>query len=189
MLKHLSCLCLLLAACGNRATPFPDGARDAPPPRDSVGLEGSVVDGPAPLDQAPRDHAVNPNLYAALFVDKLWADCMPAVPPDPVSLTGHAEFLNSGGATLGPIQLGQARLVDLAGNQLGTFEVKPIAPLTLKPGEGGSPAVEKVAGSFKPAGACQYCGKPARVELGYSGAGIPAGARMVSSQVALSCAY
>jgi len=72
---------------------------------------------------------------------------------------------------------------------LFTFDVKPIASFVIKPGEGLSPQVEKVADSLKPVGACSLCGTSIRVTLGYAGAGVPAGATITSADVALSCAY
>jgi hypothetical protein len=116
---------------------------------------------------------------------------MPAVPPDPVQLKGHLELLNNGATAVGPIQLTQGRIVWLTGGVAATFGVKPIAAYVIKPGEGLSPSVEKVADSLKmtSGSACGLCGKDVRLEVTYTGAGLPAGSKATSAKRALSCAY
>jgi len=189
MLKHLACWTVVLAmlhlCCGTRQAPVLDGAADTTShqPDTSSGRDSRID------QQLPRDSAVNLNLFAALFVDKFFADCMPAVPPDPIALTGHMELLNNGKIAVGPIQLSGGTIVSATGATLATFDVKPIAPFVIKPGEGLSPEVVKVAGTLKPAGGCGLCGKPVQVEISYTGAGLPVGAKVVSAEVALSCAY
>lgn len=183
-------LVTLLLSCGGRSTPLPDGGVDGPGGRDSAGNHDLALPADLPRDLQPtRDGPVNNDIFATLFVEKLFADCMPAVPPDPVNLSGHIEMLNNGNIPVGPVQLGGGRLISTAGAELGTFDVSPIAPTVMKPGEGLSITVDKVPGSLKTADACALCGKPLNVELAYSGAGIPAAARMLSSEVSLSCAY
>lgn len=192
MWKHLGCsvvaLLLLQASCGGRNVPVLDGAADGrsgKPDASGNGHDGTIV-----KDLAPTDTAVNRSLYAAFFVDKFFADCMPAVPPDPVTLTGHVEFLNNGSISVGPIQFTGAKIVSPTGVGLATFEVQPIAPFVIKPGEGLSPQVKKVPDTLKIAeGACGLCGKSVRVELTYAGAAVPVGAKVVSSDVTMSCAY
>jgi hypothetical protein len=179
-------LVLLQLSCGGRNVPVLDAATDGIPQQPD---SGSGPDNGLKKDMPSTDARVNHSLYAAFFVHQLFADCMPSVPPDPVSLTGHAEFLNNGSIPVGPIQFTGAKIVALTGEVLYTFDVKPIASFVIKPGEGLSPQVEKVADSLKPAGACSLCGTSIRVTLGYTGAGIPAGATITSADVALSCAY
>jgi len=181
-------LVMLQLSCGGRVARLPDGGADGPAGRDSAGNETAPPDVGRDLPSAV-DAQVNHDLFAALFVEKLFADCMPMVPPDPVNLAGHFEMLNNGGIPVGPIQLGDGRLIGAAGAEFGTFDVNPILPTVMKPGEGLSINVEKVPGSLKPAGACALCGTSLRVELAYSGAGVPAGAKMLSPEVSLSCAY
>jgi hypothetical protein len=114
---------------------------------------------------------------------------MPAVPADPVVLNGHVELLNNGSVAVGPIQFSGGTIASSAGGVVATFDVKPIAAFVIKPGEGLSPQVEKVPGSLKTTSACGLCGKTVRVALALSGAGIPAGSKVTSSEVKLSCAY
>lgn len=186
----IGAVALAMLSCGGRSAPLPDGGADSEARRDRAGNDDLTSPADLPRDlQATRDGPVNSNLFAALFVEKLFADCMPAVPPDPVNLSGHIEMLNNGSIPVGPVLLGGGRLISAAGAELGTFDVSPIAPTVVKPGEGLSLPVDKVPGSLKTAAACALCGKALKVELAYSGAGIPSGARMLSSEVSLSCAY
>jgi hypothetical protein len=189
MLTHrawLVVVLVLLLSCGGRNVPVLDAAADGIPQQPD---NGGGSDNGLKKDLPPTDAQGNPSLYAAFFVHQFFADCMPSVPPDPVSLTGHAEFLNNGSIAVGPIQFSGGKIVALTGEVLYTFDVKPIASFVIKPGEGLSPQVEKVVDSLKPAGACSLCGTSIRVTLGYTGAGIPAGATVTSADVALSCAY
>lgn len=182
-------LVILQVSCGGRAASWLDSAvdRGASKIDTSIRRDGGML----VLDQRPwPDAAVNHSLFIALFVDTIMADCMPMVPPDPVMLTGHVEAMNNGTIPVGPIQLTSGRLVEYkTGIELGTFALKPIDAHVVKPGEGLSAKIEKVAGSLTPNVGCQICGKMTRVEIAYAGAGLPAGAKVLSDPVTVGCAY
>jgi len=190
-MSRLACCSVVLimvqASCGERRPPALDSAADGSSlPRDS----GGGRDGPAQRDQlSPTDSKANHALFAALYIKQFYADCMPAVPPDPVQLSGHVELLNNGTTAVGPIQFTGGTITWPTGGVVATFGVKPIAAFVIKPGEGLSPQVEKVPGSLKAASACGLCGKAVRVELAFGGAGLPTGSKVSSSEIALSCAY
>jgi hypothetical protein len=184
-------LILVQGACGERQPPAADGAaqRDGVASGDLLALADSARDSAAA--DAAQDAAVKPGLFAMLQIKQLGANCMPAVPADPVTLSGHAELLNNGSSAVGPIQFSGGTLVWPTGGVVATFSVKPIAAFVIKPGEGLSPQVEKVPGSLKTVStaACGLCNKIVRVTLGLSGAGVPAGSKVTSSNVTLSCVY
>jgi hypothetical protein len=182
-MRHLAgagLVLLLLASCGGRPATVLDGA--PPRPDTARGRDGVVKD-------RRSSEAVNGSVFITLIVKDLYADCMPMVPPDPLTLIGHAELLNNGSIAVGPIQFTAGRILRATGEELGAFSVKPIAAYVIKPGEGLSPAIEKVPGSLTPAFDCSSCGKPVRVELAYAGAGLPAGAKIISADVTIGCAY
>jgi hypothetical protein len=179
----LGLMVILLASCGGR-TLTTDGAADRGPRLDTAGArEGGVK------DRRMSTEAPNTSVFVLWVVEQLGADCMPMVPADPITLTGHAEILNNGSISVGPIQFTAGRILRLTGEELATFSVAPIQDVVIKPGEGMSPKITKVANSLKPAFDCGTCGTSVRVELAYAGAGLPAGAKVVSSDVKISCAY
>jgi len=187
-MRHLACFgaALILAqlSCDGRSAPGLDAAGDT-----SHQPDVAVGDGHTTKDLPPSTDAVlNHSLFAALKVEKFFADCMPSVPPDPIALTAHVEFLNNGTIAVGPIQFTRATILWPTGGVVATFDVQPIAAYVIKPGEALSPAVQKVPGTLKPAVACSMCGTSVRIELPFTGAGLPVGSK-VTADVTLSCAY
>lgn len=175
-------LSLTLLACGERQPPFLDGALGG-----DGALDGSSLN-EASSDQTPAD-ATSAGLYIALKIETFFANCMPSVPPDPITLKGHVELLNNGTLNVGPLQLSAGTILSATGAVAGTFNVKSSTSAVVKPGEGLSVPIEKVPGSLQNAAACGMCGKSVRIRLAYAGAGIPTGAKVTSVAVTLSCAY
>jgi hypothetical protein len=191
-MSKLTCCCALalsltLLACGERQPPLLDGALGGDGALDGA-FDGSSLNDAA-SEQTPADATPSPGLYIALKIETFFANCMPSVPPDPITLKGHAELLNNGTLNVGPLQLSAGTILSATGAVAGTFNVKSSTSTVVKPGEGLSVPIEKVPGSLQNAAACGMCGKSVRIRLAYAGVGIPTGAKVTSVAVTLSCAY
>jgi hypothetical protein len=188
----ISCCCVVLLAllqvsCDERPAVPADAATDGISQDRDSSIPGDSVPS---ADQPPHTDASS-DLFIALMIETLYANCMPAVPPDPVKLEGHVEALNNGSSAVGPLSFTAGTLTANDGAELATFSVEPVLSHVIKPGEGLSEQIVKVPGSLELASgsACGLCGETVRVGLSYSGAGIPGGARVTSPRLTLSCAY
>ncbi len=165
-----------------------DVGDDAAPVEDDASVVDVGLDAPAPNDASV-------SFTAMTLVTTLSEDCMPAVPPDPLPITGTLRVTNDAGSPLGPLHVESGLLVQLLGGQtLATFDVDPIDLPAIAPGATQSVAFSKVAGSLAGGAGlsgCDIvpCGTPVRVALVLTGPGVPDGARAWSEPLTVGCVF
>ena len=120
-------------------------------------------------------------------------NCMPTVAADPLSLGGSLMVTNTGPIPIGPITLSSGLItLLLGGDTLATFAVTPVTLPVVPPGQSGTIAFTKTAGSLAgDAGlsgcATVPCGTPVRIMLRLAGTNLPDGARSASEPMTIPC--
>ena len=110
-------------------------------------LVGCSTDASSPSDAAVD--APTATFTAMTAVTTLAQNCMPAVPPDPLTLGGTITLTNTGAVPIGPITLSAGAVTRLlGGDTLATFAVTPVTLLVVAPGRSGTVAFTKTAGSL-----------------------------------------
>lgn len=171
-----------LIGCDDAATT--DAAADVP----SVDV--------APFDVAREDVATDAGVVAFSAMTTVTAinqNCMPAVPRDPLTLSGTVALTNSGSVPIGPITLSTGLVVRLlGGDTLATFGVTPVTLAAVTPRQTGSVTFVKTSDSLaNDAGTqgCQIvpCGTPVRIVMPLAGTNVPDGARAASEPMTIPC--
>lgn len=167
-------------------------------PRVALCLAGLLGCSSAPT--TPADDASAPADVTGLFtamtaVTTLGQNCMPVVAADPLSLRGSITLTNTGTVPIGPITL-TAGLVTrvLGGDTMATFAVTPVTLAVVAPGQSGTVAFAKTAGSLTgDAGVagCEIvpCDSPVRIALRLTGPHLPEGARAFSEPMTMPCTH
>jgi hypothetical protein len=107
--------------------------------------------------------------------------CMPAVPPDPVRVSGTLVLTNTGASPSGPMVVSHARLVDAHGQQVATFDVDLGDVGSVPPATTSSFPFSKVSQSLEPAHGCILsCGQPLTIVVDLSGTTVSSGGVVVT---------
>ncbi|MFO0682726.1 MAG: hypothetical protein U0234_11770 [Sandaracinus sp.] len=168
------------------------GCGSATVPPDASGGDAASVDVGADT-AAPSDSGVS--FTAMTLVSSLSENCMPAVPPDPLPITGTVQITNTGSTSLGPIHVESGLVVQLlGGDTLATFDVEPIDLPAIAPGASASMVFTKTDGSLAGGAGlsgCDIvaCGSAVRIALILTGPGVPEGARASSEPLTVGCAF
>jgi hypothetical protein len=130
------------------------------------------------------------DIQVTLGVDELYQDCLPVVPPDPVSFTGSLLVQNVGSTPVGPLTFSRGHFLDGSLIVLAAFEVDTTVAV-VGPGASATAVVEKRRDSMVPGQGCELlaCDSGLVVELPYAGPGVPSGAYVRSSRTDLACGY
>ncbi|MBK6535861.1 MAG: hypothetical protein IPF99_41920 [Deltaproteobacteria bacterium] len=166
-------LCLAgLLGCSSASTTSADAATDASVPAD-----------------------VTASFTAMTSVSTLGQNCMPVVAADPLSLRGSITLTNTGTVPIGPVTLSAGLVIRvLGGETMATFAVTPVTLAAVAPGQSGTVAFAKTAGSLTgDAGVagCEIvpCDSPIRIALRLTGPHLPEGARSFSEPMTMPCTH
>lgn len=152
---------------------------------------GGADDSSTPPDDGGADARAPATIVVEVTTNVLGQNCMPVVPPDPVTAQGKWKIQNRGATPVGPVTITGATFLDGATNApVATFAVTS-APLSVAAGSNGETTYTKDADSIDPKKGCATleCNKPYIVELAYSGPGVPSGAKARSAAAWMGCVY
>lgn len=194
-----------LAGCADDASAT-DAAADMPvvdtPVVDMPAVDAPVVDAAADapsLDAADATAVDAPavSFTAMTAITTISQNCMPAVPPDPLTLSGSVTINNTGTVPIGPIPLATGQLIRLLGGEtLATFALTPVTIPMIAPGRSETVTFTKSAGTLAGVGdagarGCDIvmCNTPIRVVIPLAGGGVPMGSRAASEPATLPCVF
>ncbi len=169
---------------GDALTTGPGSSTDAGDTTPEVG-QGDASGGDAGEEPAPGD------FVATVTVDVFGQNCMPAVPPDPVTLQGRLKIENTGKTPIGPVTITSAAFLDPTTKQVvGTFAATASTP-AVAPGATSDVVFTKTADSLNPGNGCATvkCNNAYLVRLELSGAGIGSGATATSAEANVGCVF
>lgn len=183
-------LVIVLAGCG--ATASVDGTDAGGGGADAAGADagGGGADGGGG-DGGADGAAPAASLDVTLAVDALFQNCMPSVPPDPISLTATVTVKNLGAAPAGPLTFSTGRFLGATSAVLAAFDVEATgASPVIAPGATAAIPIAKKVGSVSPANGCSTlaCSSEPVVEIAYAGASVAAGAT-AQAAATVGCAY
>ncbi len=196
----------LVAAClfgCSTSSSTPDAAADVPPA--DVAADTATDNAPV-TDTAVTDASADVATDAAAdapvvafsamtTILSINQNCMPAVPRDPLSISGSIALTNTGTVPIGPITLNAGLVVRLlGGDTIATFGVTPVTLAAVAPRQTGTVTFTKAADSLaNDAGTagCEIvpCGTPVRISLPLVGTNVPEGARAASEPMTIPCTH
>lgn len=144
----------------------------------------SLVDPSDPSGDATR---VRFRLRATQYAQ----DCMPSVEPDPLRFVGVLTVTNATDASVGPVRVSSARVLDGAGAERARFELESFTLGAVAAGSSASVTVTKRGESLSPARGCfaRSCSEPTRVVLALEGPNVPPGATVESPAQPVECSH
>lgn len=122
---------------------------------------------------------------------EIFQNCQPIVMPDPTRVTLSLGVNNPRPADIGPIHVGGGRVIDAQGKTLLSFTWQPVADFVVPGQNSVRLALDKTAGSGKPANGCNTlpCNATARVVVDYGPPGVPATRSVTSSETTIFCVF
>jgi hypothetical protein len=151
---------------------------------------GGRSDGGAALDGTlPPVDANNGRVDAKIVITQLSENCQPPVANDPVLVIGTLTLANGTTATIGPGAIDLGAFLEPAGKVVATFNLDKNGLPAIPSGGTATVPLTKTAGSLSKPDGCNtlVCGKPYIVQLAISGKGIPAGTRLGTDPINVTC--
>jgi hypothetical protein len=170
-----------LASADDLAAPAPDlaVAPDAAP---------SDFATPADLSSPPADFS-GIDITGSLSSVMITMNCMPSVPPDPVSISATLRLTNNGTIDVGPVTVTHGEVLQNLAS-IATFSIMPMTTTgVIPPGQSATLSIDKIPGTVMPANGCSTltCNGGVQLSIPYSGPNVPPGNRAVSSLTLVTC--
>ncbi len=167
-----------------------DDASDAMIATDAVDAVDATPD---VVDVADASEAGVVAISALVHVTALTQNCMPAVAPDPLSISGSIDVTNIGTVPLGPISASNGTVLsETTGAELARFTLTTAGDIAVVgAGASGTTNFTKDSDSLDPANGCTPvpCGTFVRVAIPITGPNVPSGTRAFSPITMVQCVF